>query len=320
MIISCACSAKDRLFLTLTSEACVAKDMEPVMPLNFVSNANARAISLIPEFRDLTHDRLPDTFDAIFYKYRFENPYFGYVEVKNDACAPFYMFSNNDDLVASHYFWYGKNGYEVASVREWIMRAKKANIVFDIGAHTGLFSLLACRSNQQIQQVVAFEPTARASSRILENLIVNSLVGRVKVETQAVSNAAGEVEFMIYVDEYQIGTGSSFVGTGKNYEVRRRERASTIRIDEYIKSSGLVPDLLKIDVEGAEEMALEGAQDLIALKRATFLIEVLPETVDGVLKHLGGYKILLIDDHNNATVPFDRQAVTQYVNILAVPN
>lgn len=296
------------------------KNMEPVMPLNFVPSANARAISLVPEFRDLTHDRLPDTFDAIFFKYRFENPYFGYVEVENDACAPFYMFSNNDDLVASHYFWYGKNGYEVASVREWIMRSKKANIVFDIGSHTGLFSLLACRSNQQIQQVVAFEPTARASSRILENLIVNSLVGRVKVETQAVSNSAGEVEFMIYVDEYQIGTGSSFVGTGKNYEVRRRERANTVTIDDYIKGSGLVPDLLKIDVEGAEEMALEGARDLIAMKKATFLIEVLPETVDGVINHLGGYEILLIDDHNNATVPFDRQAVTQYVNILAVPN
>lgn len=289
------------------------------MSLTFVASSNARAAALIPEFRALTHDLLPDTFDNTFYKYRFENPYFGYVEVNNDACAPFYMFSNNDDLVAAHYFWYGKNGYEVASVREWVMRSKKANIVFDIGAHTGLFSLLACRSNPKLSQVVAFEPTSRASSRILENLIVNSLVGRVKVETQAVSNAEGDVEFMIYVDEYQIGTGSSFVGTGKNYEVRRRERATTIRIDEYIKRAGIAPDLLKIDVEGAEEMALEGAQELISTKKATFLIEVLPETIDGVLKHLSGYRILLIDDHNNATVPFDRRLVTQYVNILAVP-
>ncbi|WP_298956948.1 FkbM family methyltransferase [uncultured Methylobacterium sp.] len=290
------------------------------MPLKFVADVNRRAEDLIEEFRTAVQGRLPDTFDEAFYRYRFENPYFGYVEVQNDACAPFYMFSNNDDLVAAHYFWYGKNGYEVASVREWVMRAKKAKVVFDVGAHTGLFSLLASRSNPGLSKVVAFEPTARASSRILENLIVNALVGHVAVETKAISNSEGEVEFMIYVDDYQIGTGSSFVGTGKAYEVRRRERATTTTLDAYIKATGLVPDLLKIDVEGAEELALEGARELLATRKATFLIEVLPETIDGVLAHLGGYKILLIDDHNNATIPFERGRVEHFVNILAVPD
>lgn len=290
------------------------------MPLTFVVEANTRAVSRINEFRTAVQGRLPDTFDEIFYRFRFDNPYFGYIEVDNDACAPFYMLSNNDDLVSSHYFWYGKNGYEVASVREWVMRAKKASVVFDIGAHTGLFSLLAARSNPSLSKVVAFEPTARASSRILENLIVNSLVGHVAVETKAISNSEGEVEFMIYVDDYQIGTGSSFLGTGKAYDVRRRERAATTTIDSYIRASGLVPDLLKIDVEGAEILALEGARELLAMKKATFLIEVLPETVKGVVSQLTGYKLLLIDDHNNATVPFDLELVDQYVNILAVPN
>lgn len=290
------------------------------MPLTFVVEANTRAMDRINEFRMAVQGRLPDTFDEVFYRFRFDNPYFGYVEVDNDACAPFYMLSNNDDLVASHYFWYGKNGYEVASVREWVMRAKKANVVFDIGAHTGLFSLLAVRSNPSLVKVVAFEPTARASSRILENLIVNSLVGHVTVETRAISNSEGEVEFMIYVDDYQIGTGSSFLGTGKAYDVMRRERAATTTIDSYIKASGLVPDLLKIDVEGAEILALEGARELLAMKTATFLIEVLPETVEGVVSQFTGYKILLIDDHNNTIVPFDSKLVDQYVNILAVPD
>ncbi|KQO83979.1 hypothetical protein ASF36_25420 [Methylobacterium sp. Leaf90] len=290
------------------------------MPLTFVVEANTRAMNRVNEFRTAVQGRLPDTFDEIFYRFRFDSPYFGYVEVDNDACAPFYMLSNNDDLVASHYFWYGKNGYEVASVREWVMRAKKASVVFDIGAHTGLFSLLAARSNPNLSKVVAFEPTARASSRILENLIVNSLVGHVAVETKAISNSEGEVEFMIYVDDYQIGTGSSFLGTGKAYDVRRRERAATTTIDSYIKASGLIPDLLKIDVEGAEILALEGARELLAMKKATFLIEVLPETVEGVVSQLTGYKILLIDDHSNATVPFNINLVDQYVNILAVPN
>lgn len=289
------------------------------MPLTFISSTNEKALALRDSFRVAVQETLPDTFNETFYHYRFDNPYFGYVEVENDACAPFYMLLNNDDLVASHYFWYGKNGYEVASVREWVMRSKKASIVFDIGAHTGLFSLLACRSNSSIERVVAFEPISRAASRIQENLIANALVERVKVESKAISNAAGEVEFMIYVDDYQIGTGSSFLGTGKSYDVRKRERAFTTTIDAYVESTGLAPDLLKIDVEGAEILALEGARNLIGSRTATFLIEVLPETVEGVVAQLSGYDLLLIDDLNNATVPYERSRVDQYINMLAVP-
>jgi hypothetical protein len=101
--------------------------------------------------------------------------------------------------------------------------------------------------------------------------------------------------------------------------VDRREICEATSLDDYITESGIDPDVLKIDVEGAEILALAGARDLISRKKATFFIEVLPTTVDGVVALLDGYDISIIDDKNNATVPYERSLVEHYTNILATP-
>ncbi|RVU14313.1 FkbM family methyltransferase [Methylobacterium oryzihabitans] len=263
--------------------------------------------------------RQPDTFDRDFYRYRFDHPYFGYVKVENDSCAPFYMLTNNDDLVAQHYFWYGKNGYERASVREWIRMSRQASVVFDVGAHTGLFSLLACRCNLSTNAVVAFEPTSRASARIYENLIANALVERVAVETLAISDSDGAVSLMHYEDHYQIGTGASFVGLENDGRTKRTEECRTTSIDAYAARRGLVPDLVKIDIEGAETHALRGARDLLARRSASFLIEVIPSTIDAVVGHLDGYDVFLVEDGDNAVRRYDGGPIAHYTNLVAHP-
>ena len=289
------------------------------MTLDFIAACNATTIGLLDEFRRLVATRLPAHEDGDFYNYRFNNPYFGYVDVENDSCSPFYMLNNNDDLVAMHYLWYGRNGYERASVREWVMRAKKARVVFDVGANTGLFALLACRSNDKLEAVVAFEPTARAHSRIMENLIVNALVDKIAVEQKAVSDMEDRLELMHYDDAYQIGTGASLLGTEKEMEVQRREICETVTLDDYAEEHGLWPDLMKIDVEGAEVLALKGAERLLSRRSATILIEVLPSTAGEVVQMLDGYKIFIVDDANNTLTDYDLQRIEHYTNLLVVP-
>ncbi len=290
------------------------------MSLTFITDLNQKAENLTLEFRQLVSMRTPDPYDRDFYRYRFENPFFGFVEVENDSCASFYMFTNNDDLVAQHYFWYGRNGYERASVREWIMRAKKASVVYDVGAHTGLFTLLACRSNPDLTKAIAFEPTARAHSRILENLISNALVDKVDVEQLAISDKLETVSLMHYEDHYQIGTGASFLGTEKPFDVTRRETCETTTIDRHVELTGLFPELMKIDVEGAESYALRGARNVISERRTTFLIEVLPSTVDEVIDLLPGYHIYIIDDEGNGLRTYDREKIVHYTNLLVTPD
>lgn len=230
------------------------------------------------------------------------------------------MLDNNDDAVAKHWYWYGQDGYEPTSTREWTKRAKRANIVFDVGSHTGAFTLLAARANPGLQQLCAFEPTARAYARLVENLIVNSLLNKVRPERLALSHAAGPLTFNVFDDLYQIGTGNSYKTEHTSFAVRSQEACQATTIDTYIRETGVSPDLVKIDVEGAEVDALVGAIDLIGKRRTMFLIEVTPASLGAVARIFEQYRIFLIDDQSGQVIPYTGQTISDFTNLIVDPD
>ena len=76
-------------------------------------------------------------------------PYFGYIEINISDLPTFTMFSNNDDVVAQHYFWRGNDSYESTSLKIWAILSKKSRTIFDIGSYTGIFALSAAVSNKK---------------------------------------------------------------------------------------------------------------------------------------------------------------------------
>jgi FkbM family methyltransferase len=284
--------------------------------LNFVESCNARAELQIPFFRSAVQSLSPSIYDETFFRTRTDYPHFGYVVCESSIADPFFMLDNNDDAVAKHWFWYGIDGYEPTSVREWCRRAKRANVVFDIGAHTGAFTLLAARSNPTITTLRAFEPTARAFSRLTENLIVNSLLDKARPERLAVSNKAGMLDFNVFDDLYQIGTGNSYKTEHTAFAVRSHEICEAKTIDGYVRDNNILPDLVKIDVEGAEIDALEGATELIAKRRTSFLIEVTPLSIESVASTFADYNIAIVDDAGDRLIPYSGQVITDFTNLM----
>jgi FkbM family methyltransferase len=287
--------------------------------LETIESRNARTASQIADFRRLKVMHAPDVFDMDFFNYRTQHPYYGFVECGNDGCQPFFMLTNNDDIVAEFYLWYGKNAYERTSIREWVRLVKNASVIYDVGANTGVFTLLSCFAADNNQQVVAFEPTSRACARIYENCNINGVIDRVKIEKSALSNRSGTLEFLHYENSSRISSGASYVAGLSHFDVHSRELCEATTLDEYIARSGLVPDLLKIDVEGAEIDVIEGARNLIASRKASFIIEVVPATVVGVLPYFEGYKVHLLDELMNRAVPFTGTTVDRYTNLLFEP-
>jgi len=289
--------------------------MNLLQPLGAIDSAFEEKIA---NFRRLKATSAPDVYDMDFFNARTERPHHGFVEIQNDDARPFYMLTNNDDVIAEFYLWYGRNGYERTTIREWVRQLKTAKVVFDVGANTGIFSLLSCFADDQPRQTVAFEPTFRACSRVYENLNANGVIDQVKVEKTALSNQGGTVNFMHFENATRISSGASYVEGISHFHVHFRELCERTTLDEYIAASGLSPDLIKIDVEGAEIDVMEGAKGLIAQRATTFIIEVVPDTAEQVIGHFEDYRIMVLDDRLNRVVPWTG-GITHHVNLLIEP-
>jgi FkbM family methyltransferase len=227
-------------------------------------------------------------------------PFFGYVEVETAGTAPILMFSNNDDFVAQHYFWGGPDAYEPLSVRLWAALAVTSAGIVDVGAYTGLYSLIAAKRNRKAK-VFAFEALDRVFFRLKVNQAVNVLPN-IRAFNVAVTETDGTVDLHIYSGESILVTGSSLVAGVTDRQVHEIRAVSSVRLDSLV-AVGTLPriDLMKVDAEGAEHQVLRGAMGAIARHKPDILCELLPTAaiaeIDSALTQLG-YRYIQIDDQN----------------------
>lgn len=202
-----------------------------------------------------------------------EFPFFGYVEVEVTGTKPFVMFSNNDDFVARHYFWGGKDAYEGTSLALWAKMAQGAPIVLDVGSYTGVYSLAAACANQKCK-VFAFEPLDRNYSRLLLNRGVNQL-GNIQTISKAVSDSDGLLELNVYSGDAVLVSGSSLVEK-ENTKAVEKKVVGTVQLDTFLRDKHARIGQMKIDAEGAEHLVLAGAREVIKRDMPDLFVELLP--------------------------------------------
>lgn len=140
--------------------------------------------------------------------------------------------------------------------RDLITRELPEDGVFvDIGANVGIYTLWAARSLSGQGRIIAFEPQPRAQARLQFNLQANRELRQdwpdIRVLPIAVSDREGEID--LHIDQTNLG-GGSLVG--------HEDSAGKIRVQcrpllPVLAESGVATiDILKIDVEGAEDIAL----------------------------------------------------------------
>jgi FkbM family methyltransferase len=161
---------------------------------------------------------------------------------------------------------------------------------YDIGANIGFYSLLASRQVGPEGKVVAFEPDPRNCDSIREMIQKNGLTN-VELEPAAVWREDGTVRF---VTDVIGGAASGHVsGSGVLEPVPHLIDCRAVRLDTFIRGSR-APDLLKVDVEGAEVEVLQGATGLLAARRPKLIVEVhRAELLPRILEILGplGYRV-----------------------------
>ena len=173
--------------------------------------------------------------------------------------------------------------------------------VFDIGAHIGLCSMPISRVLNEGGRCYAFEP-AKANIMFLKQHLKMNNINNVHV----IESLVGD-ERLERVGFYEMNgdSGMNTISRVKIGEIEYKEIfKNQITIDGFVKESGFVPELIKIDVEGAEIKVLSGGQEVLRNNHPEIMLSVHPKHIKDLgysLDHLRktisdlGYKIYGID-------------------------
>ena len=153
-----------------------------------------------------------------------------------------------------HGCWLGS--YESAKQKRFSIAVKRGDVVYDIGANVGFYSLLASALVGPAGKVFSFEPVPRNLHFLERHLHLND-VKNCSVLEAAVGRVDGTANF---------DTGPHpAMGHLTNDETRNGLKVRILALDRLIASGRLpAPDVIKCDIEGGEYDALQGALDTLA--------------------------------------------------------
>jgi FkbM family methyltransferase len=163
-----------------------------------------------------------------------------------------------------HLSW---NPQEYAAFREVV---RPGAVVFDVGANVGAYALVFAEWVGPRGRVYAFEPAPDAREGLLTHLRLNHLDDRVEVSDAAMSSAVGRAAFGLHPS-----------GGASSLQIDSVDRARVIEVpaetlDHFCASRGVQPDVIKIDVEGAELDVLRGGRETLTRPGIQVFVEFHP--------------------------------------------
>jgi FkbM family methyltransferase len=219
--------------------------------------------------------------------------------------------------VENSLFWAGlEGGWERTSIGLWKRLVSNSQVVFDVGANTGVYSLIAKCLNPDAK-VIALEPISRVFSRLEGNVQLNGY--DIECLELAASNFDGSATVYDTPTEHVYS-----VTVNKNLNAPETPviptEIRTARLDAIIADRGVKQlDLIKIDVETHEPEVLEGLGDHLVRFRPSMLIEVLNDEIgrriEEIIKGIG-YLYFNIDERNNKVTRMKSITKSDYYNYL----
>jgi FkbM family methyltransferase len=168
---------------------------------------------------------------------------------------------------ASLPLWYRIGLYEPDVARLIQRHLRPGDSFWDVGANAGYHSLVAARSVGTTGCVVLLEPDPYVARIARRQVDLNRMGARVVIVQAAVSDSAGRIEFTITPNNRMSAISSVVQSRGQI------DTVVAVTLDQLSERYG-TPDLIKMDIEGGETLALLGAQNLLSdpLKRPRILL------------------------------------------------
>ena len=234
-------------------------------------------------------------------------------------------------IVPDDLLWAFKDGeyYErnVIYFLDRIVRSYVKPIMIDVGANCGYYSI---RYSDVCKKIFAFEPVASTYKTLEANIYRNSIIN-IKTLNYGLSEAAGELLINLYNSSANNSIFERNIPKEHSLKKIGTELIKLNSLDNLIAAKEVeIPDIIKIDVEGAELNVLKGAQKTISQYRPTILFEYSTSTAldAGYSKeilldvlNLTNYKVYGIpEDENDCNLIFERNFdKASLANLIFVP-
>jgi FkbM family methyltransferase len=186
-----------------------------------------------------------------------------------------FQVTHTGEWLENSLFWKGISGYEPISFDLWQKACRFSKTIFDIGANTGLYSLIA-KTIHPSSQVYAFEPLPMFNQALNKNIQLNHY--DITVIDQAVSNFIGAAEF--YAPQRGQGNLYSSSLSMAHYENHQTStpivhQVQVTTLDQFVQTREIRSvDLVKIDAEGQDANVLKGFIQGIQRFQPDFIVEV----------------------------------------------
>lgn len=198
--------------------------------------------------------------------------------------------------------------YEKYATELFKKLVKRGDVIVDIGAHIGHYTLIAADLVGEDGKVFAFEPAPDNYAFLVKNVEVNGY-NNVTTVQKAVSNKGGTTKLLLNPHD----TGQHAIYNG--HDDRNSLVIETVTLDDFFKDKENRIDIIKMDVEGAEMLVLQGMSEI--LKRNNDL-KIFTEFSPTMLRRAGsspeeylkqlmsyGFKLFYINEKSETLEPID---------------
>lgn len=152
-----------------------------------------------------------------------------------------------------------------------ITHLKKGDIAVDLGAHKGGYLYWMQKTVGKKGKVFGFEPQVKLFN-YLKTLQASFQWNHVELENMGISSKEGIIQFFIPKTKKGDSPGAriDFVEDGLDYQ---KAEIKTTTLDKYFLEQQIVPNLIKIDVEGHEKQVLLGGSKLLKTHKPIIVME-----------------------------------------------
>ena len=199
---------------------------------------------------------------------------------------------------------------------------RSGDVVIDIGANIGLFTLIAAKAVGNTGKLISFEPDPSTYRRLIENCSLNDL-SNVDARNTGLSSAPGCLTF--YQSQNGWDAWNSFVASDE-FTDRKEIKIDVSTLDIELQSLDLATIIfVKIDVEGWEKYVLEGGRNLLQNYSPIVLMEFTDNNTFAAGYHVHELYDTMVDFgyswfriHNGALEREQKKLYYPYDNLVAV--